>query len=471
MDYKNAKFAIVLGRAIDGVGCTRCAVEIWTWCQRNGIDLEIFAHVGKKMSRHNSQKFDYVGYKEKDLDDIQKQLNEKDVVMFWSYPYAKFSHSYAKSFYEKIVKGVTKPIKVGFTYELHKTFIDKIPYLVGIMNNMDIIYGYGPNTWFNRSMEGMFPSKKAEHRVLRMTHCVDFEEMKQFRNDNPHTDKKIMFCGRWTTTKDPSRLLNMAPYIKKLDPDFQVKVMGMEKSRGAKDDIYDNPYCIDMTDPNKGPQPNEKGCAEVYKEYVHADAMKELSNSMFAFSGFHLKESEYSDRWECAMMEYCNAGAIPVFDIDWAKHNHLIRTTGETYYDYNLKHPFMLVNDKNDLETTAKEIVELSKDVEKQKEMIKNGYKVVTMEFSADEVVPEMLQEILDLGYDKNKFKTDEDIIRHLIDDEFVDEYLKLYNEYKDKNIVVFGVRELYEKNIFGIIDGNKEIDIKEFKKSRKKKA
>ena len=470
MDYKDKKYAIVLGRHYDGVGCVACAREIWTWCMRNNIDLEIFVHVGKKSARFNSQRMDYVGYKEKDLDDIQKRLNEKDVVMFWSYPYAKFDHSYIRSFYDKIIKGLDKPIKVGFIYELHKTYINKIPYIAAIMNNMDVIYGYGPNTWFNRSMEAMFPHKKEEDRVRRMTHCIDLEEMKRYRNDQPGKERKIMFCGRWTTTKAPATLLNLAPYIKELDPNFSVKLRGIEKSIGAKSDIYDNPYCIDCTNEKTGPKPNEKGCAEVYKEYIHADAMTELSNTMFGFSGFHLKESEYSNRVECAMAEYINCGAIPVFGEHWAKHNRLIASTGETYYDHNLKHPFMITFTNDTLKETAEKIIEVSKDEKLQKEMIDNGYEILKKEFSPDWIVPDLFQTCLKLGHDTHKFKTEEDLIRSLIDDEFVDEYLKLYEEYKDKEIVVLDCKGLYENNIFAITEGNKNTIIKEFKKPRTRK-
>lgn len=469
MDYKKAKYAIVLGRHVDGCGCQRCNIEMKTWCDRNNIDVEIFAHVGKKSARFNSQQMDYVGYKEKDLDDIQKRLNEKDVVIFASYPYAKFDHSYIRSFYDKIIKGLDKPIKVGFIYELHKTYINKIPYIAAIMNNMDVIYGYGPNTWFNQSMEAMFPHKKEENRVRRMTHAIDLEEMKQYRNDQPGKERKIMFCGRWTTTKGPSVLLNLAPHIKKLDPNFVIKLRGIEKSIGAKTDIYDNPYCIDCTGKN-GPKANEKGCAEVYKEYAHADAMKELSNTMFGFSGFHLKESEYSDRVECSMAEYINCGAIPVFSEHWAKHNHLIASTGETYYDYNLKHPFMITFTEDTLEETAKKIIEVSNDEKLQKIMIDNGYEILKKEFDPGWIVPDLFQTCLDLGYDKHKFKTEEDLIRHLIDDEFVDEYLKLYEKYKDKDIVVLDCKNIYENNTFAIVEGNKNVVIKEFKKSRLKK-
>ena len=471
MNYKDAKYGLVIGRAIDGCGLTKCAVELQTWCNRNGVELEIFAYEGKKMSRHKAHVMDYVGYKEKDLDNLQESLNKKDVVIFFSYPYAKSDHSYVKSFYDKIIMGVNNPVKIGFIHEVHKTYIDKIPYMVGIMNNMDAIYGYGPTTWFNRAMNEMFPSKVKDNRVKRIPLWLDFETAVKYRNENPGKEHKIMYIGRWTSTKEPHRLLFLAPHIKKLDNDFKIVLRGIEKSRGAKDDIYDNPYCIDMTSEKKGPIVNEHGCAEVYKEYIHDEAMQEMSNTMFGCSFFHLDKhpEEYGDRMEYTMMEIIVNGAIPVFDVHWAKHN-VMASTEKTFYDYNIEHPFMIVSDREKLEETAKEIIDISKNELKQKEMIDNGFNVIKMEFDADNICPSMLQDFIDVGKDKKKFKTNEDIIRHLIAPEYVDEYLKLYNEYKDDHIVVFGYREMYEKNIFSILDGNKEVEIKEFKKSRLKK-
>ena len=471
MKHQNAKFGLILGRALAGCGETFCAHQLQTWCNRNNIDLEIFAFDGKKMARSKSHNIEYTGYRENDLDSLKEQLESKDVVIFFTYPYAKSEHSYVRNFYNKIVKGVNKPIKIGFIHEVHKTYIDKIPYMIGIMNNMDAIYGYGPETWFNKAMQKMFPSKVQNGRVKRMSLWFDFEDQAKFRNTAPNKERKVMYIGRWTSTKEPHRLLFLSPYIKQLDSNFKIVLKGIERSIGAKEDIYNNVYCIDMTNLKKGPQPNEKGMAEVYKEYIHDDAMQEMSKTMFGCTFFHLDKhpEEYGHRMEYTQMEIINCGAIPIFDIHWAKHN-IMASTGMSYYDYNIKYPFMIVSDREQLEDTAKEMMAIANDTNKQEEMIINGFNVIKAEFDANIICPKMLQDFIDIGKDTAKFQSDEDIIKHLIDDEYVEEYLRLYNQYKDTDIIVWGYREMYEKNIFAILDGKKEKELQEFKKNRTRK-
>ena len=468
MSYKNKKYALILGRSVEGCGCSFCAHQLQTWCDKNGVDLQIYGYAGKKMSRTNSHNIRYTPYKIEDLDNLQKELNQKDVVIFFTYPYIKGGAEYVKAFYEKIIKGVNNPIRVGFIHEVHKTYIDKIPYMIPIFNSMDLIMGYGPTTFFNKACSEMFPSKKG--RVKRMSLWFDLEDQAKFRNTNNNKKKQIMYLGRWTSTKEPHRLLFLSPYIKELDPDFKIVLKGIERSIGGKMDIYDNPYAIDMTDKKRGPKPNEKGMAEVYKEYIHDEAMEELSQIMFGCTFFHLDKhpEEYGDRAEYTCMEIINCGAIPILDIHWAKHNK-INAIGQTYYDYNLEHPFMIVSDREKLRETAEEMMEIAKDENRQKEMIENGYKILQMEYDTNVICPQMLEMFANTTKDNDKFKSEEDIIKYLIDDDFVDEYLDLFHKYNNDEVVVWGYRELFANNIFSIIDGKKEKEIQVFKKRKKK--
>ena len=63
MSYKNKKYALILGRSVEGCGCSFCAHQLQTWCDKNGVDLQIYGYAGKKMSRTNSHNIRYTPYK------------------------------------------------------------------------------------------------------------------------------------------------------------------------------------------------------------------------------------------------------------------------------------------------------------------------------------------------------------------------------------------------------------------------
>ena len=90
---------------------------------------------------------------------------------------------------------------------------------------------------------------------------------------------------------------------------------------------------------------------------------------------------------------------------------------------------------------------------------------IVKEEFDANIVLPEMFNYMLNIGKDNNKFKNDEELIKSLISKNNIDEFIELYKKYNDNEVVVLGIRELYDNNIFCILDGKKEKEIKKFKK------
>lgn len=465
MDFRKAKIAMMMGKGIEGCGVTRICSEMQSWCNKNNIKFTVFGYDEKKYARSKSHKLDYVSFQMDDMKDIENQLNDYDMVIYNSYPSSKHNHDAIRLFFTHLVKNVNA-IKVGYIHEIHRAYIDKIPYLLKIMNEMDMLYGYGEKIWFSQMMAKAFPSKKIGERIKRFNLWFDFDEAKKFRNENLNDKKKkIMYIGRWTSTKEPHRLLYLSPLIHEQDKDFDFEMQGIEHSIGAKFDIFTNEYTIDRT--GKEPKNLEHGLVNVYGEYNHDEAMNDMAHSMFGCSFFRIPKhhEDYGDRMEYTMIEMINCGAIPVFDIDWAKNNKM--STGEYYYDAK---KFAIISDPENLQGTADEIIKVSKDESLRKEMMQNGYEIVKREFDADKVLPTMFQEILDTGKDEGKFKNDESMIKSFIDDEYINEFLDLYHQYNDKEIIVFGVREMIEHNIFSIIDGHKENEIKIFKHTRRLK-
>ena len=455
---KNKKFALIFGQSIEGCGVTRTGSEMWYWCKKNNIDFTIYSYDERIYNRRNAHEMDFKSFTMENIEETLNELNQYDVVMFNSYPSNKFSKESIMSFYNDLVKKITT-IKVGFMHELNKTNIDKVPYLIGIMNEMDLIYNFGEETWFSQTISKVLPSKKVGERVKKFTMWFNFDQLEKYRNKPLYEkEKKLLYIGRWTTMKDPRRVLDLGPGLK--EKGIVAELIGIERSIGAKFDIFEHPNCIDRTGKEeKYISPN--ACVPVYGTYIRNEGMETLSNSLFGCSFYRLpKEPEaYGDRMEYTMIEIIATGCIPVFDEHWAKHN--FRKNGISYYDT----PFSgIYSNKEDLESTIDTLYAVSLDEDLQKKYFETSYQIVKEEFDANIVLPEMFSYMLSVGKDNNKFKSDEDLIKNVVKPSNTDEFLKLYNEYKDNEIVVLGIRELYTNNIFCILDGKKEKEIQKFK-------
>ena len=455
---KNKKFALIFGQSIEGCGVTRTGSEMWYWCKKNNIDFTIYSYDERMYNRRNAHEMDFKSFTMENIEETLKELNEYDVVMFNSYPSNKFSKESIMAFYNDLVKKITT-IKVGFMHELNKTNIDKVPYLIGIMNEMDLIYNFGEETWFSQTISKVLPSKKVGERVKKFTMWFNFDQLEKYRNKPLYEkEKKLLYIGRWTTMKDPRRVLDLGPGLK--EKGIVAELVGIERSIGAKFDIFEHPNCIDRTGKEeKYISPN--ACVPVYGTYIRNEGMETLSNSLFGCSFYRLpKEPEaYGDRMEYTMIEIIATGCIPVFDEHWAKHN--FRKNGISYYDT----PFSgIYSNKEDLESTIDTLYAVSLDEDLQKKYFETSYQIVKEEFDANVVLPEMFSYMLSIGKDNGKFKSDEDLIKNVVKPSNVDDFLKLYNQYKDDEIVVLGIRELYTNNIFCILDGKKEKEIQKFK-------
>lgn len=463
-DLTKSSIAMVMGQSIEGCGVSRTCAEMQTWCNKNNVPFTIYSYDERKYTRRTIHNITFVPFLIEDIDDIVKELNKFDVVLFNSYPSNKFPKESIIRFYHGLVKKVTTK-KVGFMHELNKTNIDKIPYLLGIMNEMDLIYNFSEETWFSQTIEKILPSKVIGKRTKKFTMWFNFDELDKIRNvDVDSKNKELLYLGRWTSGKDPSRVLNLAPLLIEKDKDFKCELIGIERSIGAKFDIFDHPNTIDMT--MKEPKYGETGCVNVYGVYNRNDGMKKLSDTMFGCSFYRMSvPSDYGNRMEYTQIEIIACGAIPVFDKHWAENNR--RKNGKTYFESEYSG---IYSDKENLEETVEAIIKVSKDKELQRKIIDTSYKIVKEEFDADNVLPEMFNYMLDIEKDENKFSTDEELIRSLIDDKFEKEFIDLYNFYRYDEIVVLGIRELYNNNIFSILDGKKEKEIKAFKNVRNSK-
>lgn len=409
-------------------------------------------------NRREAHALDFISFMKDDIPAIVEELNGFDAVIFNSYPSNKFENETIMAFYEDLVKNITT-VKVGFMHELNKTNIDKVPYIVGMMNQMDLIYNFSEETWFSQTISQLLPSKKIGERVKKFTMWFNFEELEEnYRNKISLSDKekKLLYIGRWTTLKDPRRVLDLAPTLLEKDKTFKSELRGIERSIGAKFDIFDHPNTLDLT--GKKVDPESQGYVPVYGPYVREEGMQELANSLFGASFYRMPKAplDYGNRMEYTQIETIAVGTIPVFDIHWGENNKT--RDGQRYIDI----PYSAVySDKENLEETAKLLVEIANNPELQEKYRETSYSIAKQEFDANTVLPEMFEYILSMGVDEEKYQTDDELILALTENkEYVEEARKLHEQ---GEIVVLGIREL-TNNILCIIDGKKEKEIKKWK-------
>jgi glycosyltransferase involved in cell wall biosynthesis len=407
-------------------------------------------------NRRDAHVMDFVPFMKEDIDRLLPEFNSCDAVIFNSYPSNKFPKESVIDFYEKLVKGITS-VKVGFMHELNKTNIDKVPYIVGLMNQMDLIYNFSEKTWFSNTISELLPSKVLGDRVKKFTMWYNFDLTDNLRNSVKLEDKekKLLYIGRWTTMKCPSRVLDLGPDL--LKNGIKAELIGIERSIGAKFDIFEHPNTLDCT--GKVPKPiSENACVPVYSTYIREEGMKTLADSLFGCSFYRMAKdpSAYGDRMEYTQIEIIGVGSIPVFDIDWGKNN--VTRSGKRYIDI----PYSAVySDPDNLQDTVDQLVKIANDPELQKKYQETSYNVVKEEFDANIVLPEMFNHILAAGIDKNKFSDDNQLMLALTENE---EYVEEAKKQKaEGHIVVLGIREL-TNGILCILDGKKELEIKKWK-------
>lgn len=462
--YKEAKIALMMGQSIEGCGVSRNAAEMYLWSKKAGVTLDIYSYDERKYNRRDAHEMEFIPFTRENIEETVEKLNTYDMILFNSYPSNKFPKESIIDFYEKIIKGVTTT-KVGFMHELNKTNIDKIPYLVGIMNEMDIIYNFSEQTWFSKTMDELLPSKNIGERIKKFTMWFNFEELEEkYRNKYTLTDKekKLLYLGRWTTMKAPRRVLDLAPILLERDNKFKSELKGIERSIGAKFDIFDHPNTLDCT--RKVPEENPTGFVPVYGPYIREEGMGHLAKSLFGASFYRMPKSheDYGDRMEYTQIETIAVGTIPVFDKDWGENNHT--KDGRRYIDI----PYSAIySDEEGLEDTAVSLIEISKNPQLQEKYREVSYQLVKDEFDANIVLPEMFNYILSIGKDNNKYKSDDELILEITQNE---EFLKDAKEQMELNeIVVLGVREL-TNNILCILDGKKEKELSKWVVDKKNK-
>lgn len=355
------KVAIILGRGIEGCGVTRYALEEQKWYLNNNIHCDIYAGTDKKWGRAKAQENNIIEFGNNEIDDLVNKLNaEYSIVYYQSLPAKKgYTEEYKTDFYEKLVKGVTKPIKLSHQNDHKAQSLARNSMIWETMAEMDASYTHSLTSPFAKKMK----EKNPHVPLIKMGLGFDFDSLREYWKHPEDQVKRISYFGRFAGFKDPQRIITMQPILEKYGIIGEMK--GIERSIGSLDLFYS-----DLTDRKNSYRPNiyevKKKDIEInqtpdkiwiYGPYNRLEGIDDLSTSMFGADFYNLAPEAYGDNMEFAMCEIIACGVIPVFDKHWA--DNCTHRNGTKFSDIKT---FAIYSDKDNLEEAVKEMELLAND-------------------------------------------------------------------------------------------------------------
>ena len=455
-NWKNKKIAVIYGQGIEGCGVTRVGAELELWSKKVGCQLDTFSYDEKFYTRRGAHKLTYTSFTHENIHEIKDALENYDLVIFNSYPNNKYEHLAISRFYHMLFKPL-KALKVMFVHEISKANVDKICYLVPMLNEADLVYHFGTDTWMAQQVISMLPSKKANERMCRFRMWMNFEELLAYKEKYPLESRKrgLTYVGRWSSLKNIDRTVEVGYWAHQADPTFVTDIHGIEASVGAKFQIIDHPWTT-YTKINKN-KPNRTygdGPVKAWEPCTRDFALSHFASHLFGSAFYSLPRTpeNYGDRMEYTQIEIIGTGAIPLFDRHWAENNCI--TDGTKYSDL---HEFAILSDGKDVQEVAEKIVSMSTDYPTLRRYQKNSFDIAYEEFNADRVIPETLEHIFSMGKDNGKYADENELLAAVAGPIYADEVKKL----EDAGYVpALGIQEVQGKQL-SYLEGTKQVFLK----------
>jgi hypothetical protein len=422
--------------------------ELQNWCNNNGMNADIYDYyTGKKYARRTSHNMKFVSFSAKEAADAAKIVNEYDIVMFMSYPNAKTDHDAIRAFYHDFFCKLTKPIICVYNLEIMKMNIDKIGYLGLIVNRADMLFHYGLDTWFSKTVDSL-GMKKIGDRLHRFNLWMDFSNLDKFKEDN-NTIKKngLVSVTRWSSLKNIGRTIEIQGHLKKMVSDWNLCVHGVERSIGAKFDILNRP---DVAYHNASGRIDGPGPIDVYGPCVNTDGLKLMSDNLFSSSFFSLPKTpwDYGNRHEYSQIENAYL-SIPLFDTHWGENNK----NKEDVRFCDIPYSAVYSNGKDTLEV-ANRLIEISNNPKEKARYLEVAAQTVKNEYDSNIVIPAALELILSKGKQANVLD-DYSFNVKIVNEEFAHEISKLEAA---GEIPVLGIDEYEKKMVYKLVDHKQEL-------------
>jgi len=446
------KVAFLFLKGIDGCGVTRFASEHQKYVRAKGHTCDIFSY-NRKYGRTAAHELEVSYFKKDEYDGVCKQLNDNyDIVIINSYPNGKDFNPVELNDVYNSTKKIEKPILVGMMHEIKAITYNRIPSLLMFLSLVDQVITFSMDVDFVSKLKEFAPNiydktcgytiplnKSEAEQMYASSLVIPFEEK----------NKAAVYFGRWTTMKDPHRLLDMQEICNATDKyDLMFLLIGLERSIGCKFDIIDHPLSEVRIAGNIDYQIDYETLVDDTKAYVYgpikrANAFNELYRNMFGCSFYKLKEKEknnYGNRMEYTQMEL-SCVSVPVFDKHWGTNNY----NYENEPFINVDHSAVYV-DATNLEEGLDTLTEISNDKTLYMKYRESAFNNILDNYNSDKVIPEFYRDIAVKGKCRN-IKTGSDFIDSLlIKEELKDFYV---NELTGEPIISLQLNTLKKPHRF----------------------
>ena len=370
------KVAILLGRGIEGCGVTRFALEQEKWFKKQkSIICEIFASDDKKWGRRNAQQHTIKTFENDRVKGLAKILDEEyDIVYYHSLAGRSNSEEYQNLWFEYLVKGVTKPLKIAFQHDHKLGSLVRNHKVWETMMYMDACFTHSLGSPFCKKLK----EKGIKTPVDTFSVGFDFDSLAHVIRPVNRQLKRVSYFGRFAGFKDPERIVDMQPLLQQSG--FFSELRGIERSIGSLPLFYndtkdrENTYKTNIYEVNKkNPDPFLKSLTKtyIYGPYNRVEGLAELSASMFGADFFNLDSDSHSNNMEYSMAEIIAVGCIPLFDVNWAKNTRHIN--GELFNDLK---SFAIFSDRDNFTKTIAEMEVLANDLEYRDKFRRNSFEL-----------------------------------------------------------------------------------------------
>lgn len=424
------KIAFVFGKGLDGCGVEKFGYE---WQRYDPQNIHVYSLAERSFVRSGGHIKNAISFKPDEIPTITKKLNnEYDIVVINSYPSPMHNRETVVSFYKDLVLKLEKPIVVSMMHEIKRANFDRIPLHLAIANASDFVFNFSTETDYSKDVSSILTNKKLGERIARMKLPFTVSDYDKYVIPFADKDKRIIYASRWTSMKDPARLIEMHALTK----DIHMAIHGIERSIGAKFDIIDRSNYkakfekYDLT----------SELIESFGPYEYSTGMDLLSKSMFGYSGFRLPREphNYGDRFEYAQMEIMAVGTIPVFDKHYGENN--IDDNGNRFID----NPEIAVwSNRENLQDTVDQLLQISANEIVYNRYVEAGRAFVRQESEASTIIPKMIEHITKFGKQTNKW-THEEFLTKCYNQDVTATFENMMNNY----VPALGCKEVEEKSI-----------------------
>ena len=347
----------IFGKGVDGCGVTRGCQLFERWLTQQGhetciLDFDNNQPFIRGQAATFIGKRTVVGRKIDDVpDEVIKEVNKADVVIFHSYPTRK-QFAFVERF-RRFVYKIDGPLIVMHDHGVTASTINAIPQAGEIFAQADVLVA--------QSTDGLTASAFTEfdpgltNRVVENPIWLDTSELDEYDSPFDQRRKVLNYTGR----SSPIKQLGVVPLTIEpmLAEGWRGEVIGAEPSinavstNGKLDAIYQERYrhLIQLWQISKIGRPGtvlpsrlKQGFLPAdavdppivaYSAYAHEDGMKWLGSSMASWAGYRLtKAEEYGVRMEYTQVE-AYLLTVPIINSHFAE--NALSPEGKTWGSYD----------------------------------------------------------------------------------------------------------------------------------------